>query len=99
MSEVTITITPEMRVKLMHSETLTVELPEDGWHPASQTPEPARRRVIGYDSIQKEQVFAYQEDSGTWMAWQQTTLDEGWNECPGLTHWRDMVQNPEGCAA
>jgi len=98
-SEVTITITPEMRVKLMHSETLTVELPEDGWHPANQAPEPARRRVIGYDAIQKEQVFAYQEDSGTWMAWQQTTLDEGWNECPGLTHWRAMNADPEGGAA
>ena len=99
MSEVTITITPEMRVKLMHAETLTIELPEDGWNPASQAPEPARRRVIGYDSIQKEQVFAYREDSGAWMAWQQTTLDEGWNECPGLTHWRDMDADPEGGAA
>ena len=29
MSEVTITITPEMRVKLMHAETITFVLPQD----------------------------------------------------------------------
>lgn len=94
MSEVTITITPEMRVKLMHAETLTIELPEDGWKLARHSLPPANLRVIGFDPYLEEQVFAYREDSGTWMVWQQTTLDEGWNEHKDITHWRYMAEDP-----
>ena len=101
MSEVTITITPEMRAKLMNEETLTIELPGDGWKLASYSLPPAKLRVIGYDPYLQEQVFAYREDSGTWMVWQQTTLDEGWTEHKDITHWRYMAEDPitEGGAA